>query len=595
MKIPSRGRARWAADIIQACTASRPNRVERGKAYRNLFLTGDMNGVPQTFLRTQDFIRDVLAFLYSPSDLRFSVDYFGQVSPAERAKGTAVAAGLYQHICAGDVDDAMADAVLWSLIKGKSIQQIVWSRHGFEPYLIQPEAFGVYNESIASLERQEAFVHTTFPTRSRFRQIISGLEPSRQAELMRVALSQQTKQAGNLDTGGTLKQILVGGLYPYTTSGTSPSTNNGMVMNLFAPEAQLDISVQEEMVQMDELWVWNDDQDDWATITLIGDEIVFGGDILFNAFAEPMATRDLSGKVISDENNPLKGQHGFTEFCPMPLDGNFWGISYVYLVALLQGALNARIDGINKMLRKQEDPPRYATGSTSVNQNAYAKLNRPGGFFTDGNPNAKMQDIVRDIPADIWRSFHELNDMFDMIGGMPAIMRGEGEGSVRSQGQSDTLLRTGSARHKDASLKIERSVERIGGLCFNILRAKCPDELIAWVPPGTKSVQIDEHTDPTLEPPAPGMLPIKFQYADVSSKAKIEIDSHSSSPAFRHESRELAFALAKAGAIQPKRLVELVHPPMEDALIEDLERKEIAQQQLIAQHPELLTKGKGHH
>jgi hypothetical protein len=43
-------------------------------AYKNIFLTGDANGIPQTFLRTQDFIRDLLAFLYSPSDLRFAID-----------------------------------------------------------------------------------------------------------------------------------------------------------------------------------------------------------------------------------------------------------------------------------------------------------------------------------------------------------------------------------------------------------------------------------------------------------------------------------------------------------------------------------------
>ena len=595
MKIPSRGRARWASEIIGACTASRAIRVQRGSAYRNLFLTGDENGVPQTFLRTQDFIRDVQAFLYSPSDLRFSVDYFGQVSPVERAKGHAAAAGLYQHICAGDVDDAISDAVLWSLIKGKTIEQIVWSRGGFEPYLVQPESFGVFNESIASLERQEAFVHTTFPTRSRFKQIISGLPEARQEALMRAATNMQTKTQGGPDSNSMLKQILVGGLYPYTTSGTSPSTNAGRVMHLFAPQAQIETSVQDQMVPMDELWVWNDEQDDWATITMIGDEIVFGGEILFNAFAEPMAKRDAYGRVVSDDSNPLRGQHGFTEFCAMPLPDNFWGISFISLVALLQRALNERIDGINKMLRKQEDPPRFATGSTSVNQNAYAKLNKPGGFFTDGSPNAKMQEIVAQIPPDIWRSFQELNSMFDVIGGMPAIMRGEGEGSVRSQGQSDTLLRTGSARHKDASLKIERSVERIGGLCFSMLRAKCPDQLIAWVPPGTKSVQLDTELDPTLEPPAPGMLPVTFNYADVSPKAKIEIDSHSSSPAFRHESRELAFALAKAGAIDGKRLIEMVHPPMEDALVEDLERKDIAQQALIAQHPELLTGKKSHH
>ena len=83
----------------------------------------------------------------------------------------------------------------------------------------------------------------------------------------------------------------------------------------------------------------------------------------------------------------------------MPLDGYFWGMSYVYLVTLLQHTINKRIDGINIMLRKQEDPPRFMTGSTSVNQNAYAKLNKPGGYFTDGSPNAKIADLTQAVPA----------------------------------------------------------------------------------------------------------------------------------------------------------------------------------------------------
>lgn len=586
MRIPGNAsRSRWAGDIIQACTASRPQRIQRGAAYRNLFLTGDENGVPQTFLRTQDFIRDVLAFLYSPSDLRFTMDYFGQVSPAERAKGRAAAAFVHQHISNAEIDDAMGDCVLWALVKGKTIQQTLWSRQGLETYLIQPEMFGVYNESVTSLEKQEAFTHTTFPTLSRFRQIISGLPDNKQASLMRRA-EQSPQQSNGRDTQNSmLRQIVVGGLAPYATAGSGAPQAHGMVQHLFAPSPLMDRATAETVVQMDELWFWNDDQDDWATITMIGDTIVFGEHALFNAFSS-QDSRD-------NPHNPLHKKHGFVEFCPLPLDGYFWGMSYIQLVSLIQKSLNNRIDGINWMLRKQEDPPRMFSGSTSVNQNAYAKLNKPGGFFTDGSPNAKVADLVQPIPADIWKSFHELNSMFDTIGGMPPIMRGEGEGSVRSQGQSEALLRTGGARHKDASLKVERSVEKVGSNCFALLQAKTTDTLIAWVMPGTKSIEVDAAPDPDLEPPAPGMLPISFGLQHISDRAKIAVDSHSASPAFREEARQLAFALHKVGAASPQRVVEMVHPSSEDALIEDIERQQIERAALIAAHPEILTKGKG--
>lgn len=589
MKIPSktRDRARWAAQKVKECTVSRAERVQRGLAYRNLFLTGSEDGVPQTFLRTQDALRDLLAFVFSPSDLRFAIDYFGQVSPVERAKGMAAASALHQHITEAEVDDNCSECVLWSLVKGKTVQQMVWSRNGLEPYLIQPEAFGVGNESISSLERQEMFVHTSFKTRSRYAQIISGLPVKRQIELMKTANTIAVKTREGEDSNGVLRQVIVGGLYPYSSSGSPAQTSGGMVTHLFAPQASMDSGSVESLVPIDELWVWNDDQDDWATLTLVGDELIFGDHELFNAFSNQFQP------LVTDHNNPLAKKHGFVEYCPMPLDGYFWGVPYTFLVALLQRSINKRIDGINIMLRKEEDPPRVFSGTTSVNQNALAKLNRPGGYFTDSSPNAKINNLEREIPTDIWRSFSELNSMFDTIMGAPAITQGQGEGSVRSQGHAETLLRTGAARHKDAALKIERSVSKMGGLCLSILQAKSTEKLVAWVGPKVKSIEIDKEPDPSLEPPVEGMQPVTFQLRHLSNRAKVGVDGHSSSPAFSQEARQLAFALNKAGAMSPTRLIEATHPPQEDSLIEDQERKEIQTAQLIEQHPELAFPHKG--
>jgi len=587
LTIPTRDRGPWAAQIVRACTESRSERIQNGLAFKNLFLTGSEDGVPQTFLRTQDFIRDLLAFLYSPSDLRFTIDYYGQVSPVERAKGMAAAAALYQHMTNAEVDEACGTAALWAMIKGKSIMQMVWSRGGLEPYLIQPEAFGVYNESITTLDRQEAFVHSTYPTRSRFAQIISGLPRERQKELMKAVDGISVKSRDGGESNDVLKQVIVGGLYPYTSAGSPAQQSGGMVTHLYSPQPVMQAGVVADLVPMHELWVWNHLQDDWATITLVGEEIVFGNDELFNAFASQHGQHD--------QFNPLAGKHGFVEFCPQPLDGYFWGISYVYLVALLQRSINKRIDGINMMLRKQEDPPRFMSGSTSVNQNAYAKLNRPGGFFTDGSPSAKIQDLAKELPADIWRDFTQINAMFDVIGGTPAITRGEGDGGVRSQGHAETLLRTGAARHKDASLKIERSVQKVGGICFSLLQAKSTEVMTAWVMPGIKSAEIDAEMPPGLEPPAEGMQPVSFSFRHISDRAKVAVDSHSASPAFREEARQLAFQLHSIGAASPQRVVEMVHPTAEDALIEDAERKEIAQAKLVQEHPELAFPHKGGH
>ena len=73
------------------------------------------------------------------------------------------------------------------------------------------------------------------------------------------------------------------------------------------------------------------------------------------------------------------------------------------------------------------------------------------------------------------------------------------------------------------------------------------------------------------------------------------MDGHSSSPAFSEEARQLAFALNRIQAASPQRVIEMVHPPNEDALIEDAERRDITQAQLVKEHPELAFKGAGKH
>ena len=597
MRIPTRGLDGWCHEIIKSCTESRPARIQRGIAYRNLFLTGDEDGSPQTFLRTQDFILDLLSFLYSPADLRFAIDYYGQVSPAERAKGKTAAASLYQHVRDGDVDTACFDVSLAALIKGKALIQMVWSRNGFEPYIVQPELFGVLREDISDLKRQEAFVHTTFLTRSRFVQMISGLSTSEQTRILKgVDRYARSARGGEQDDqNAMLKQITVGGLYPYTTQGQPQSPAGGVANWLTTPQPQLRPEVMEKLIPYDQLWVWDDRADDWATITMVGDTMVFGGDQLFNAFAVQFNPEQKERYGVKDADNPLAGKHGYIEFCAQRVDGYFWGRSSIADVALLQRSINARIDGINKMLRKQEDPPRVMIGSQSVNQNAYAKLNRPGGWATDGNPNAKIQDVVQKIPEDVWRSLHELEGMFDRVGGMPPIARGEGESGVRAQGHAETLLRTGGARHKNAALLIERSVEEVGGICLDVLRARDTHLMHAWVMPNVESGEVNSpmEIDPSLEPPAKGMKPIAFQFVHLAANCKVTVDSHSSSPAFSFEARQLAFSLNQRGAMSPSRLVEATHPPNEDALLEDDERKTIEQAEFIAQHPEAALKGHG--
>jgi hypothetical protein len=173
-------------------------------------------------------------------------------------------------------------------------------------------------------------------------------------------------------------------------------------------------------------------------------------------------------------------------------------------------------------------------------------------------------------------------------------MQGRGESGVRAQGHAETLVRMASPRLKRRALRGEKQVSKVGALAFMILQAKNDTKFKTYVPEDHAGIQASlPPTDPLAQPPAPKMKAIEFYLKDVNEDAKVGVDTHSSSPVFAHDARELVFALAKAGAISKERLIELTHPPMEDELVSDAERTKAAQQEMVKQHPELLDKMAG--
>jgi len=84
-----------------------------------------------------------------------------------------------------------------------------------------------------------------------------------------------------------------------------------------------------------------------------------------------------------------------------------------------------------------------------------------------------------------------------------------------------------------------------------------------------------------------------FVLSQLPDDAKVVVDSHTSSPVYQEDAERKAFLLQKAGAIDAADLIMLTHPPHEDILRSRAKEREEAQQKLIQQHPELLTKG--HH
>jgi len=598
VRLPNRDLGGFAGEVISRCTASQTKRLMRGAMYRNLFLTGDPQGVPQTYNKTGLLIEKLASWLYSPIDMRYGMVSDGPTSPSEKAMGTIALGQLHRRFRAGDVDRRAGEAVKWSLIKGKAFISLRWTGAGFEADLVQPEVMGVEREDLSTLDQQQAFVHSTWYTIDSFVNLVWN-NPDKDALLRKAsALAKSAGERGN----STLKNVMVGGgwngVYQAAGSG-NPNQGRGSVPDwMGAPSPHLAPELASRMLQVDTLWVRDDDRDgDWTTIQMLADAgddaIIYGKYQHRNAFADAYNPGDKSKTGVTDPENPLKGMTPYIEFCPNDLDGYFWGRSELDNCALLQRSINRRIDGINLILRQQEEPPRAFLGMAGATQNTIARLNKPGGWYADPSPAGKIQNMLPEMPPNLFQSFHELSGMLDDAVGVTPTLGGQGDAGVRSQNHAETLLRGSTPHIKDRAIDAERSVSELGNLGLTILKVMIPDQLTAWVRGKEAGIEsAAAKSDNVDEPPVKDLVPLKFSLHQLPDHMKVVIDGHSSSPAFMHEHEQKMFQLAMRGAISPQMLVRSIHPPHEEEIIDDMERKAVDQAEMIAAHPEILTKGK---
>ena len=583
MHIPSRDIESFARNLANICMSSRQARQNRGAFFEAYATAGSADAAaPAMFNKTYASLDDLESLLFSPVSLRFAITDPDIPNIVNEAKGR-VAASRIRKICRQtDSDNMISQAVGIALRKGMGILKSTIANKEFSTQLVQPENFGVLHENYVRLDPDmEAFTHRMLITPAQFRNLVRG-RPD-EADLKERAKTHMKGISGGMkDASASAMNIVTGGLYPFHAAGSGlPNQSRGLVDWMSQPKADIDPAVESAMLELDELWVWDDNRGDWTTFQIIGEDILIGG--------KYQLTSAFSYNTAAKQTEPtLKGSHPFSLFCANPVPDYFWGSSEVTRLVLLQEAINSRITGINKMLRKQEEPATKFVGSTGVNQQALSRFNKPGGYWTDSNPNAKIERDVVQIPEALWASLHEYERMFDEMMGLPPIAKGQGEQGVRSAQHAETLVRMFSPRFKDRALLVERDVEKFGALILDMARAHIDQRMIAWVPQDAAGYEnsASPGEEKILIPPAKGLVPVTFTFADLPDDVSLTVDSHSSSPAFSQDAKELAFSLQRIGAMSPSELVDHVDVTDPDELRANIMRREIAHAEAAAKEQE---------
>ena len=584
MHIPTRDLEGFARNLANICMSSRPSRQNRGTFFESYATAGSADAsAPAMFNKTYAALDDLESLLFSPVSLRFAITDPDLPNIVNESKGRVAASRIRKYCRQTDADNLISQAVGISLRKGLGLIKTNVVNKEFSNQLVQPENFGVLHENHCRLDADmEAFAHRMLITPAQFRNLIKG-RPD-EADLKERAKSHMQGLTGGMrDASGSAMNIVTGGLYPFQAGGAGlPNQSRGIVDWMSQPKANIDPTVESSMLEMDELWVWDDKRGDWATFQIIGDNILLGG--------KYQITSAFSYNTQARQTDPtLKGNHPFSVFCANPVPEYFWGVSEITRLILLQEAINSRITGINKMLRKQEEPATKFVGSTGVNQQALSRFNKPGGYWTDSNPNAKIERDNVQIPEALWHSLHEYERMFDEMMGLPPIAKGQGEQGVRSGAHADTLIRMFSPRFKDRALLVERDVEKFGALMLDLARAHIDQKMIAWVPKESAGFENSsaEGEEQLLIPPAKGLVAVTFTFADLPDDVSLTVDSHSSSPAFSQDAKELAFNLQRIGAMSPAQLVDHVDVSDPDDLRANIMRREVARAEAAAKEQEL--------
>jgi hypothetical protein len=561
MKLPDtkKALADEAVNIAKQCLADQQDRMDQYVRWRNYVYTGSSDASKPSILnKVGTHIDRLSSHLFSPSEARFLVEFGVAAAKEWQNREYFISRLLSDEFHGCDADLIFGEGVFWALAYGACLTKTLWSvghdkdgqEHGGlpAPHLVMPYQFGVWRPDVNGLDRQEALCNVNYIGRSELWRRLSGRK-DRESILQKVTQIQRDRTEDDIDN--IVHQVIIGGITP-VTQGTRSGVKGNVDPFNFISLPQLSNETTRDLVRFVELWVRDDDTGDYTTLQYVEPDILIEGH-------------------EQKRNIYMSGYQPFRLIQPNVQRGLFWGRSEIADLQLMQDVLAGRIDDVAHLWKLRARPPRGLSGFTQLTDEARAAFSTPDGLIMNENPGAKIENLAPELPPETFQQIESVIRWFDDTSGFPSMMRGEGEPGVRSEQQSDRMQRTAGARLRDRALIVERQCGDMGSLLLALMREK----------------NADAYTDPRAND--------SWSLDQMPDDVKVTVDSHSASPAFSQDNRQTYFALAKLGAVTPKALIRALHPPHTDMILEELEKKEAAQAELIKQHPELLEKGRRRH
>lgn len=535
----------WSTERIEECMASAGPRANMAKSQKMWLYTGSPDGNGSIVNMLYAHIERLASDLFSPADLRFHMDFTHAYPKQILGQAEVASRVLTREFERRDIDIQFGESVPISLTHGCCILKLLDTAGGISLKIVMPWQFGVHREDVTELSEQEAVNERTLITPYALWRRISHLPNA--IELFRRARQYAKRRMGGDEAETWFHQVLIAGTPPVVQT-TAPYTTQpgGLVQVMSDPTgAMLAPTVQEELIEFNELNVWDDEHEDYTTIQMCAPDILVCPQYrLKNLF--------------------IPGHLPYGVVRPNSMPQYFWGRSELSDLQKLQNLLKDRLEDIKKIMSLQYDRIYAVVGGQGQADELRDQLHNSGIMSLEAG--ASIEDLTPEVPKEAFADIKEIFEFINQTSGYNNIMSGQGEAGVRAGNHAETLMRTAGSRLRDRALLVERQLGDLAAKAFEVLCAK-----------EAKAYWTDEKGEES-----------DFLLSQIPDDYRVMVDSHSSSPVYQQDHAQIAFALAKLQAIGGADLINLLPLPRRDILIQHLKEKEAAQAALIAAHPELL-------
>jgi hypothetical protein len=528
-------------DLIEKCRVSVGMRSAYYRLLSAIYETGRYDGSKSLINTLPSHVTRLAAHLYSPVELKFSVDYENPYPQRELDRGKQAGKILSREwgkdAVSADVlfGRGVHDSLKYGAAFLKQWTETEWNKPVFQRKLIMPWQIGVYREDENDLNKQEAIVETSALSLPEVWRRIYYLPDAK-------ALFERIKAhagLGNTASGpdSFFHQVLSTSQLNTGVSGmTSPMPGGIVQLGNDANYSMMGPTVAVDTVQFHELWVKG--EEDYVTIQLIEPDILI---------APLFKKSNLLG---------IKRQQPYDLIQPNEVTNWIWGRSELVDLIEPQALLSVWADDLKRMYGLQVDKLIAFSGEGNITDELYGQFR--GAGYVNLAQGATVTDLTPKIPPEALPLLRFCLEILNMIGGFPPVMQGQGDQGVRAGVQLNTLLKTASPTQRDRALLVERQLAAAAGKSFELRRAK--DNKFYWT---------DGSTPDAAET-------TKFLLAEIPDDYRVTVDSHSSSPIFSDEAAQLIFQARKIGDVDAEYMLDNLPFPNKEVAIAAAKKKALA-------------------